>query len=137
MYLGKEINLKVFSDLDQVNNEDNYYSIISYFFKIAGGFVFQILRCQKTVVILFIKIKYIILLKVVYEFKWIIEFIKDLDFQIQFLIIIYYNNKNIITIAEIKGIKHHRQIKYINVWYHYIKERMEAGEIQLVYIPIG
>ena len=29
-----------------------------------------------------IEIKYIILLEAVCEFKWIIEFIKDLDFQI-------------------------------------------------------
>ena len=56
---------------------------------------------------LFIKAKYMALLEVIYKSKWIIEFIKDLNFQIWSLIIIYYNNKNIIIIIEIKGIKYH------------------------------
>ena len=129
MYLGNEINLKVFSDLDWANNEDDRRSTTGYFFKIVGGSVSWASRRQKTVAMLSIEVEYMALLEVVCESKWIIELIKDLGFQIWSPIIIYCDNESVITIAETKGIKHRRQIKYIDVQHHYIKERMEAGEI--------
>ena len=36
---------------------------------------------------------------------------------------------------NIKKTIHHRWIKYINIRYHYIKERIKNGEIKLLYIP--
>ena len=50
---------------------------------------------------------------------------------------IYYNNKNTIVFSNIKGIIHYHQTKYINIKYHYIKKRVEDGEIKLLYIPIS
>ena len=137
MYLGKEIDLKVFSNLDWVNNEDDYWSIIDYFFKIAGESISWTSKHQKTVTILFIEAKYMALSEAVYESKWITEFIKDLGFQIQSPIIIYCDNKSAIIIVEIKGTKYCWQIKHIDIQHHYIKEKMEVNEIQLIYIPTG
>ena len=48
-----------------------------------------------------------ILLEITHKFKQIIKFIKNLNFQIQFPIIIYYNNKSAITITKIKKTKYH------------------------------
>ena len=78
-----------------------------------------------------------VLLEVAREFKWIIELIKDLGFQIRSPITIYCDNESAIIIVEIKGIKYCWWIKYIDVRHHYIKERVEAGEIQLAHIPTG
>ena len=38
---------------------------------------------------------------------------------------------------DIKGTIYYRQIKYINIKYYYIKERIEDREIKLFYIPIS
>ena len=37
---------------------------------------------------------------------------------------------------DIKRIIYYHQIKYINIRYHYIKERIKDREIKLFYIPI-
>ena len=108
MHPDNKINLKIFSDSDWANNKDNHHSTTSYLFKIVGGLISWILRCQKTVAISFIKIKYMALSEVVCESKWITTLIKDLDFQIKSPIIIHCDNESAITIIEIKGIKYHR-----------------------------
>ena len=73
--------------------------------------------------------------KIAREFKWINIFITNLGFIIQKLLIIYYNNKNIMIFLDIKKIIYCCWIKYIDIRYYYIKKRVENGEIKLLHIP--
>ena len=60
----------------------------------------------------------------------------DFKFAIWKLLIIYCNSESIIIFLDIKEIIYYYWIKYINIRYHYIKERIENEEIKLLYILI-
>ena len=50
---------------------------------------------------------------------------------------IYYDSESAMVFLDIKGIIYCCWIKYINIRHHYIKERVEDGEIKLLHIPIS
>ena len=50
---------------------------------------------------------------------------------------IYCDSKNTIILLDIKRIIHRHWIKYIDIRYYYIKERVENREIKLLHIFIS
>ena len=82
------------------------------------------------------EVEYIILSKIAKKFKWVSIFVADFKFAIQKLLMIYCDSESAIIFLDIKGIIYYRWIKYIDIRHHYIKERVEDGEIKLFYILI-
>jgi len=65
---------------------------------------------------------------------WLKKLMEDLQQKQNEATRIFVNNKFAITLA--KNLVHHEQSKYINTWFHFIREHIEEEEVELVHVKI-
>ncbi|KAF0693666.1 Aste57867_15393 [Aphanomyces stellatus] len=76
--------------------------------------------------------EYITLCDLVKELLWYIELLEELRFP-QRRIVVHCDNQSAIAIAQNPG--HHERTKHISTKYHFVRDQMEKGRIQLSYCP--
>jgi hypothetical protein len=69
------------------------------------------------------------------EAIWIRRLLGDLGHQQDFATTIYEDNQGTIELA--KNPVHHQRTKHIDIQHHFVREKIESGEIDLVYCPTG
>ena len=69
---------------------------------------------------------------VAYEVAWLYKLLVDLGLHVERKIVIKYDNLSSIQLA--KNPVFHMRTKHIEVHYHFIRERVLAGDIDLVYV---
>ncbi|MCO5591222.1 hypothetical protein L7F22_045203 [Adiantum nelumboides] len=68
------------------------------------------------------------------EVAWLEMLLQDLEMQVQDLVVIYYDNLSSIQVAQ--NPVFHAHTKNIEVHYHFIRERVLDGDIDLAYVGI-
>ncbi|MCO5606589.1 hypothetical protein L7F22_060777 [Adiantum nelumboides] len=68
------------------------------------------------------------------EVAWLKILLRDLEIQVQDLIILYCDNTSSIQLA--RNLVFHARTKHIEVHYHFIRERILDGNIELDYVGI-
>jgi len=66
------------------------------------------------------------------EVAWLRKLLGDLGLHVDRQVVIYCDNLSSIQLA--RNLVFHAQMKHIEVHYHFIREKVLAGEIDLIYV---
>jgi len=66
------------------------------------------------------------------EIAWLRKLLRDLGLHVDIQVVIYCDNLSSIQLA--RNLVFHARTKHIEVHYHFIREKVLAGEIDLIYV---
>ena len=104
---------------------------------IENDAVIWINKKQRIIILFTTEVEYVSMCQIDKNIVWAIRWIKkfDLNQNLNFFIKLFDNNQKLLNL--IKNLKHHNQIKHIDVQYHYIKKMIENDLIKSVYVSIN
>lgn len=124
-----------YTDSDWANDKNDRKSVSGYVFKIFGNTVSWGSRKQATVSLSSTEAEYIALAQGICEAKWLRSLLVELGFVMDQPILIFEDNQSCIKVAEEP--RAHKRVKHIDVKYHFIREAIGNGEVQLKYKQSG
>jgi len=124
-------NLRVdgYVDSDFANNVDDRRSITGYVYFMAGGPVSWQSHSQKTVALSSMEAEYMALAAATQEALWLKMILEELQFLLQTPMRLLEDNVACIHFADHPG--EHRRSKHIDYKYHFVRERVKQGDIQV------
>ena len=121
-----------YSDADFAASEGRK-STMAYVFILGNGAVSWMSKKERTVAVSTTEAEYMALLEAVKESIWIQRFLKELGRNVDDGDVIMEDNQG--TIALSQNPEYHARTKHIDVQYHFVRECIEMGQIQLRYCP--
>jgi hypothetical protein len=125
--------LKGFSDADWGANDTTRKSISGYCFTLGAGAITWSSKKQKSVALSSTEAEYMALTQAVKEAIWLNRLLEDLDHKASGGVPILVDNQSCIALA--KNPEFHSRTKHIDIQYHFIREKVELGVINLEYCP--
>ena len=128
------INPELYVDADYAADPDSRRSITGYIFMLAGGPISWQSRQQVSVALSTMEAEYMAACAATQEAIWLRLLLKDLHILDgdQPMII---REDNTACMAYAKNPIDYKKSKHIDVKYHFVRERVAAGEIVLEYVP--
>jgi hypothetical protein len=120
-------------DADYAGDIDGSRSTEGHIFFIAGGPVSWASKRQETVALSTVEAEYTAITWASQQAVWISKFLDEVALRQELPTNILTNNQG--AIANTVNYKNHRRTKHIRVKYHFVKERVEAGEVSFTYVP--
>ena len=120
-----------FSDSDWAGDVGDRRSTSGYVFLLGGAAVSWKSTKQTTVALSTAEAEYIALSSASQEAIWLQQLISDLSKKAFHEMIIYEDNQSTICLAKNQAV--HGRTKHIDIKYHFIRDLVEAGKIELVY----
>ena len=114
--------------------EQDRKSRTGYVITLAGGPISWKSKRQPIVSLSSMEAEYIALCSTIQEIKWFRKFVLFF-FRDKNSVPLYQDNQGTITFA--KNSAHSDRSKHIDVRYYFAKEAVEAGEVELIYLPTG
>ena len=130
---GDRNELVGFSDSDWAGDVDTRKSTSGYTFFIGSSLISWSSKKQATVAKSSTEAEYVALSGATQEAIWLRRLLNDLRCATDNPTIINEDNQGAIELS--KNPKHHNRVKHIDIAYHFARERVEAGEIEIVYCP--
>ena len=124
-----------YSDADWAGDREDRRSTSGYLFQIAGGPVSWKSRKQESVALSTAEAEYIALSSAAQETVWIRRLVTELGNEPEGPTTLMEDNQS--SIAMAKNPQFHGRAKHIDIRHHFIRERVNEGDIQLVYCPTG
>ena len=126
-------NLKVigYSDEDWAADMEHRNSTTGNVFIMAGGPISWLSQKQSTVALSTAEAEYIALSSAAREAVWLKQLLKDLQEDGEQAITVMEDNQG--AIAMTKNPMAHRRPKHIDIRYHFVREELEKGNLQLQY----
>ena len=121
-----------FSDADWAGDQDDRHSTTGNVFLLGGGAVSWLSKKQSTVALSSAEAEYVALSQAAQECTWLQRLLSDLGMDTT-PTVIHEDNQGAIAIA--KNPVDHSRTKHIDIRYHYIRECVQNGQIQLKYCP--
>lgn len=121
-----------FSDADWAGDQDDRRSTTGNVFLLSGGAVSWLSKKQNTVALSTAEAEYVALSQAAQECTWLTRLLSDLGMDVTPTVILE-DNQGAIAIA--KNPVDHSRTKHIDIRYHYIRECVQNGQIQLQYCP--
>ncbi len=109
-------------------------STSSFMFSFGNAIVMWSSKKQPTVALSNIETEYKGAAMVTCEVAWLRKLLGDLGLHVDRQVVIYYDNLSSIQLA--RNLVFHAQTKHIEVHYHFIREKVLVGEIDLIYVNI-
>ena len=81
-----------------------------------------------------IEVEYKAITMATQECIWLIYLLQNLHQSSNYVMELYYDNKSVIQL--VKNLIFHARTKHVEVHYHFIKEKVLQGHIQMKYIRI-
>ena len=122
-----------YADANWASDPDTRKSTTGYVFLLNGGAVSWNSKRQTTVATSSTEAEYMSLYSAVQEAIWLRRLLKDLKYESSGAIKIYQDNQG--TIALAKNPTFHSRTKHIDIKYHFAREQVKAGNIELEYLP--
>ena len=122
-----------YSDADWASDLDNRHSTTGNVFLMSGGAVSWLSQKQATVALSTAKAEYIALSSAIQEAIWLRQLMNDLKLKVEAPIEILEDNQGAIALA--KNPVGHKRTKHIDIRYHFIREAVRAGSVNLTYCP--
>lgn len=119
------------SDSDWGNSVDDRRSVSGYVCMLGSGVVSWKAMRQKTVALSSTEAEYMSAATVAREVIWLRQLLSQLHHP-QPTTTIYSDNTGCIALANNPA--HHQRSKHIDVQYHYVREQVEAGNVQMKYV---
>lgn len=130
---GDSLILEGYCDADWGNDKDTRRSTTGYVFQLAGGSISWASKLQPTVALSSTEAEYMALSAGVQEALYLRQLLEDLGYQQKSATVIREDNQGCIALAG--NPIHHRRTKHIDIRYHFVRERIESGEIKVEYVP--
>lgn len=127
-----DARLKVFSDSDHAGDSSTRRSTTGYLISIGNSAIIWNSQLQKAVTISTAEAEYIAASESVRDIVWIKRLISEVCFGKQIKTTLHMDNQA--AIQMIKNPVFHKRTKHVDVRYHYIRERYEQKDFDLVYI---
>lgn len=122
-----------FSDADWAGDQDDRRSTTGNIFLLCGGAVSWLSKKQAIVALSTAEAEYIALSQAAQEAIWLRRLLSDLGVEATTSTVILEDNQGAIAIA--KNPVNHSRTKHIDIRYHYIRECVQNGQIELQYCP--
>lgn len=124
--------LEAFSDADWASQEHRH-SISGYAFLFDGGAVSWSSKKQSIVALSSTEAEYIATTHAAKEAIWIRAFISEIARSLKLPTTIYCDNQSAIALS--KDSAFHARTKHISIYYHFICEAVDNGQVSLTYCP--
>jgi len=109
------------------------HSISGFSFHFGGGAVSWSSKKQNVIALLSTEAEYIAQTHAAKEAVWLRNFISEIWGERERALTMLCDNQGAISLA--KDNKFHSRMKHIDLWYHFIREAVEEGKINVTYIP--
>ena len=120
-----------FSDADWAGDLDDRKSTSGYIFQMSGAAISWRSKKQACVALSTAEAEYIALASAAQEAVWMRQLLTDLRSKPEEATKIYEDNQSAICLA--KNPQFHGRAKHIGIKYHYIREQVENGNVELSY----
>ena len=120
-----------YSDADWAANDINRRSISGYAFKLGEGAISWASKKQTSVALSSTEAEYMALTQACKEAIWIKHYLTELGVQREGPLLIRADNQSCIALA--RNPEFHARTKHIDIQYHFIREKVEGGEVALEY----
>ncbi|KAF0689512.1 Aste57867_19069 [Aphanomyces stellatus] len=124
--------VEAYCDADFANSCEDRKSISRFLVMFLGRCQSARSRRQTMLTLSTAEAEYIALCDLVKELLWYIELLRELGFP-QGSIVVHCDNQSAIAIAKNPG--HHERTKHVSTKYHFVRNQVEKGRIQLQYCP--
>lgn len=128
---GENLNLIAYSDSDWAGSIDDMKSTSGYAFLLGTNICSWLSKKQKVVAQSSAEAEYVAAAKATSQAIWLRRILEDIGEKQQEATILFCDNKSAISIA--KNPVNHERTKHIAIKYHFIRDAVEQGEIQLEY----
>lgn len=132
-YSGQSLNLHAFTDSDWASDKDTRRSTSGGIVMMAGGPVNWISKLQPIVAVSSMEAEYIACFFVLQDVVWIRQLLKDLGLGRTQPTLVHIDNRSARQLAE--NPVHHQRSKHIDIKFHWIRDMVAAGTVQLVDVP--
>ena len=122
-----------YSDANWADTKDGRFSINDHIFFVVEESISWNFKRQDHIVMFSCKSEYYALTKVEKEVVWLRELLLELNQIDDASALIWMNNLDVKALS--KNFEFHRRIKHIDVRYHWVREEVANGLLQLEYIP--
>lgn len=122
-----------YSDADWGGDEDTRHSTTGYVFLYGGGAFTWCSKQQNCVALSTTEAEYMSVTEATKEAIWIRTFLEELGFKQQGAMEILNDNQGCLALA--KNPVQHKRMKHIDLRYHFIRQNVENGDIELTYCP--
>ena len=130
---GKAAGLIGYSDSDWGSDTDTRRSTTGYLFTFNRGAISWGSRLQATVALSSSEAEYMALTAATQEAIHLRQLLADLGISISNSTIIYEDNVGCIAMSS--NPVFHKRTKHIAIKYHFVRERVESGEVNVKYVP--
>ena len=130
---ASELELIGYCDSDWGSDLDTRRSTTGWIFMIGGGAVSWGSKLQPTVALSSSEAEYMAASAAVQEAMYTRSLLSSLGMEQIGVTKIYEDNQGCIALSENPVM--HRRTKHIDIRYHFIRERVESGEVKLCYVP--
>ena len=119
-----------FSDGDWAGDMDDRHSTTGYLFLMSGAVIDWFSKKQSIVALSTTEAEYVALSAATQEVVWLNRFLSDIKATPQMPVVIKEDNQG--TIALAKNPISHNRTKHIDIKFHYVREALEDGIINLI-----
>lgn len=130
-YCGGSLKLMGYSDANWGGDKDTRRSTTGYMFKLGGGAVSWNSKRQPTVALSTTEAEYMALTQCTKEAVWLKRLLCDLHYHQVGPIEILEDNQGCMALA--KNPVSHARTKHIDIQHHFIREKVQSGEVELRY----
>lgn len=120
-------------DADYGGDLDTRRSTSGYVFLMAGGPVSWSSKRQQTVALSTTEAEYMAMTHGSQQALWMHNFLSEINMEQRPPATILVNNN--LSIALAQSTKGHSRAKHINIRHHYIRERIQEGDIKVIHVP--
>jgi hypothetical protein len=128
----KDVTISLYADADWANDPSTRRSTTGYVVMLAGGAVSWKSKLQQTVALSTSEAEYMSACPATQEAIFQRQLLEDLGFPQQEATVIHEDNTGAIALSE-NPVSHNRS-KHIDIRYHFVRERVEMGEVKLVHV---
>ena len=122
-----------YSDADFASDIDTRRSTTGYIFCLNESPVTWNSQRQKLVTVSTTEAEYVAASTAAKELCWLKKLVNDIGCQCDETIKLLVDNQSAIKLA--KNPQYHKRTKHIDIRYHFIREKVESGELTLEYVP--
>lgn len=131
--LGESIKPTGYVDADFGGDLDTRRSTSGYIYMMSGGPVSWSSKRQQTVALSTTEAEYMAMTRGSQQALWMHNFLSEIGLEQPLPATLHVDNNSSIALAE--STKGHSRAKHIDIRHHYIRERVQEGDIEVRHIP--
>lgn len=133
-YQGEDgrLSLRGYSDADFAGDVETRRSTTGYVFELAGGPVTWASQRQKLVTLSTTEAEYVAASITSREAVWLRRLLSDIEQPCKEATVIHVDNQSSIRLA--RNPEFHKRTKHIDVRFHFVREKVQAGELRVEYL---